>query len=338
MGTTLTPVSSFDAVVCPNPGEPVRAGGGIGTKITIAGVTIDGELHYTGLVSGARVKHLGGASKTLAVTVAGNDVTVQLGTDAGSNVTSTATDVVNKILTVPAALALLSVTAGGTGLGTPTVVDWVKLGAGPVGSIRISLQALLNRTKYIYDKIILGLLSFKSLTIDTTGETAVTPTPGQGTADIWQTGNSLSEGGKFTTSGIKFRNVTALGNPAGTTALNNDLRPINITKAWGIVETTGGGGIVIRDSCSTTNAVVSGLAIKITMATPMESTYYVPNITLHNHPDPMTTPVISKLNVKAQILNASQFNIAIYDSTTAMAVDPGVTKVLVSYSVDGRQL
>mgnify|MGYP003480685253 FL=1 len=87
MGTTLTPVSSFDAVVCPNPGEPVRAGGGIGTKITIAGVTIDGELHYTGLVSGARVKHLGGASKTLAVTVAGNDVTVQLGTDAGSNVT-----------------------------------------------------------------------------------------------------------------------------------------------------------------------------------------------------------------------------------------------------------
>ena len=335
MGTTLTPVSSFDAVVCPNPGEVARAGGGIGTKITIAGVTIDGELHYTGLVSGARVKHLGGASKTLAVTVAGNDVLVQLGTDAASNVTSTATDVVNKILTVPAALALLNVTAGGTGLGTPTVVDWVKLGSGPVGSIRISLQALLNRTKYIYDKIIFGLLSFKSLTIDTTGETVVTPTPGQGTADVWQTGNSLAEGGRFTTSGLKFRNVTALGNPAGTTALNNDLRPINITKAWGFLEASGG-VLTVRDSCSTATAVISGLAIRVTMATPMTSIYYVPNVNLHY--SPLTTPAIAKLNIKTNILSTSQFEIIVYDGTTSIAVDPAATTLIVSYSVDGRQL
>lgn len=278
MGTTLTPVSSFDAVVCPNPGEVIRAGGGIGTKITIAGVTTDGELHYTGLVSGARVKHLGGASKTLAVTVVGNDVTVQLGTDAGSNVTSTATDVVNKILTVPAALALLSVTAGGTGLGTPTVVDWVKLGAGPVGSIRRSLQALLNRTQYLYDKIIFGLLSFKSLTIDTTGENVVTPTPGQGTADVWQTGTDLVEGGRFTTSAIKFRNVGALSNPTPATALKNELRPLNIVKCFGTI-TINMGSISNHDGASYVPSIV-GNKIKITMLTPMFSAYYtvIPSI------------------------------------------------------------
>ena len=336
MGTTLTPVSSFDAVVCPNPGEVIRAGGGIGTTITIRGVTLDGDLTYTGLVLGARVKHLGGASKTLAVTVAGNDVTVQLGTDAGSNVTSTATAVVNKILTVPAALALLSVTAEGTGLGTPTVVDWVALGLGPVGSIRISLQALLNRTKYIYDKIIFGLLSFKSLTIDTTGETVVTPTPGQGTADVWQTGNSLAEGGRFTTSAIKFRNVTALGNPAGTTALNNDLRPINITKAWGLLSTNGTGGITVLDSCSTSSAIIipGNGVIKVTMATPMASVYYVPNVTLHYS----SATDIYKLNAKPQILNASEFYINVYDSTSATPIDVSTKSLIVSYSVNGRQL
>ena len=334
MGTTLTPVSSFDAVVCPNPGEPIRAGGGIGTKITVAGVTTDGELNYTGLVSGARVKHLGGASKTLAVTVAGNDVTVQLGTDAGSNVTSTATDVVNKILTVPAALALLSVTAGGTGLGTPTVVDWVKLGAGPVGSIRISLQALLNRTKYIYDKIIFGLLSFKSLTIDTTGETVVTPTPGQGTADVWQTGTDLVEGGRFTTSAIKFRNVGALSNPNPGTALKNELRPLNIVKCFGTVEISAAGGIIgFYDGASYTPSIV-GNKIKITMLTTMSTAYYtvIPSIMR-----PASLPALhQKLTIMWEYLSATEFYLIAQDNLVdALLAD--MKSVIFGFVVYGRQ-
>lgn len=332
MGTTLTPVSSFDAVVCPNPGEPVRAGGGIGTTITIAGVTVDGELHYTGLVSGARVKHLGGASKTLAVTVAGNDVTVQLGTDAGSNVTSTATDVVNKILTVPAALALLSVTAGGTGLGTPTVVDWVKLGSGPVGSIRISLQALLNRTKYIYDKIILGLLSFKSLTIDTTGETSVTPTPGQGTADVWQTGTDLNEGGRFTTSAIKFRNVS---NPNPGTALKNELRPLNIVKCFGTV-VINTGVIGIYDGASYVPSIDGG-KIKITMLTPMFSPYYtvIPSIMRP------TGATGGKLTIMWERISATEFYLIgqdnFVDISLATVTVTGPTAIRFCFVVYGSQ-
>ena len=145
----------------------------------------------------------------------------------------------------------------------------------------------------------------------------------------------MAEGGRFTTSGLKFRNVTALGNPAGTTALNNDLRPINITKAWGFIDTSGG-VITTRDSCSTTTAVISGLAIRVTMATPMTSIYYVPNVNLHY--SPLTTPAIAKLNIKTNILSTSQFEIIVYDGTTSIAVDPAATTLIVSYSVGGRQL
>lgn len=152
MGTTLQESRTWTQVTSPNPGEPVRAGGGIGTPITIPGTGANGGVTYTPLVASVRVRHLGGVSQTLAVSVAGNDITVQLGTDGAGNVTSTADDVAVEVGGDAGAAALVSVdvTGDGTGLAGISTV-WTTLGGGVLGSIRTGLQNLADRTRYLVD-------------------------------------------------------------------------------------------------------------------------------------------------------------------------------------------
>lgn len=154
MGTILTESSTFDAqITVPNPGEPVRAGGGVGNSVDIPGFNGDpnGRITYTSVVAFVRVEQLGGISMTLGVTISGNDVIVQLGTDAGGNITSTASAVVTQVNAV--ASAFCSAITQGTGAGTPGISGFVELSYGSVGSVRPMEQSLTNRTRYLFDNL-----------------------------------------------------------------------------------------------------------------------------------------------------------------------------------------
>src|SRR5687767_4956126 len=65
----------------------------------ISRVNAHGWIVYRAIAGGTggnaiRVRHLGGVSQALAVSVSGNDITVQLGTNGSSVVTSTTNDVI----------------------------------------------------------------------------------------------------------------------------------------------------------------------------------------------------------------------------------------------------
>ncbi len=150
MGTTITGSPSWTSVTSPNPAEPVRAGAGLGSPIVLAGANVNGGVSYTALVAGVRVRQLGGIGGTLAVSVAGLDITVQLGTDGAGVVTSTAADVVIAINGEPAAAALVTVASTGTGMGLAGVWSgWTPIGESSLGSVRTPLQALLNRSEWL---------------------------------------------------------------------------------------------------------------------------------------------------------------------------------------------
>lgn len=153
MGTQIIPVNQWVNVKTPNPGEPVRAAGGVGLPITIEGNNGDanGGVTYTALVSGARIRHKGGILQVLAVAVAGNDVDVQLDTDGAGNPTSTANAVKAAVDAVAAAVLTTAVT--GTGAGTAGInAFWVSLAAGVQGSVRTPVQDLGDRTEFLYQR------------------------------------------------------------------------------------------------------------------------------------------------------------------------------------------
>lgn len=197
MPTILAEANTFDNVKSPNPGEPGRAGGGVGIAETIEGDNgdVNGGVTYTALLSGVRVRHLGGISQTLGCTHVGNDITVQLGTDAMGVVTSDANDV--KAEVDADAGALVSTTVTGTGAGLAGInTFWVQLANGILGSIRTGLQNLTNRTKFLYTKVyglLLGTLTVKSLRADGTGDNAAVPVAGQIRASngFWASGGNV---------------------------------------------------------------------------------------------------------------------------------------------------
>jgi len=212
MGTILTETSTFTAqVICPNPGEPVSASDSLGTAYLIKGAANDpnGGIYYTAINPLARVRHLGGISQTLLVTVVGTDITIQLGTDGGGNVTSLASAVVAAFLGNAAAIALgnaLLQAAGTAPAGINTA--YIAIGQDALGSIRTGLQALSNRTRYIFNKIVgilFGTLSLKSLKVDGTGDVTVVSSAGDISAsndisalgDISADGNIVSNNGEI---------------------------------------------------------------------------------------------------------------------------------------------
>ena len=183
MSTILTEVSTFTpTVITPNPGEPIKASDTIGTSYLIAGVDFNGGVIYVGKNPNVRVRHLGGISMALAVTVLGDDITVQLATDGTGNVLSTANQVVIAFNLVVAATDRATATAQGTGASIAGIMtSFMKIGDDTFGSIRPALQSLANRTRYLFNKVIgmlFGTLTFKSLKVDGTGDLAAVSSPG----------------------------------------------------------------------------------------------------------------------------------------------------------------
>lgn len=203
MGTILTEVSNFDPqIICPNPGEPVRASDTIGTLYLIAGIGVNGGVLYAALSPLARVQHLGGIGMSLSVTVVGNDITVQLATDGMGNVTSTANQVVTAFNANAMATALATATAQGTGTGIAGVnPNFVSIGQDAVGSIRPGFQHFTNRTRYLFNQvngILFGTLSLKSLNVDGVGGVTIVSSAGdiQASHDITAI-NSLFAGNRL---------------------------------------------------------------------------------------------------------------------------------------------
>lgn len=303
MGTRLkpqatTPGGSFSAYgqpLSPNPLEPVRAGAGevIGSAAyTIQGLNINGDLNYTPQVAGVRIRHLGGISMALAVTVAGSDITVQLATDGSGNVTSTATAVKTAYDAVAAAVALAVVQVGGTGAGLAGVFSsFMPLTDDAFGSIRPSIQTMMNNDSFMYSKVY-GILngtvdpafpsvnnqrSLKALYVDGIGDQVVTATAGEVFAtSANQVGisgllNSRQEPQRFC-----FKDVGAIGttgNPTNTVALKNEIRPSLTCKAWGRVVTDNAGNFVSVSGNNFTPSF-SGGDIQITFASPMDHNTY----------------------------------------------------------------
>jgi len=183
MSTILTEVSTFTpTVITPNPGEPIKASDTIGTSYLIAGVDFNGGVIYVGKNPNVRVRHLGGISMALAVTVLGDDITVQLATDGTGNVLSTANQVVTAFNLVVAATTRATATVQGTGTSIAGIMTgFMKIGDDTFGSIRPALQSLANRTRYLFNKVIgmlFGTLTFKSLKVDGTGDLAAVSSPG----------------------------------------------------------------------------------------------------------------------------------------------------------------
>lgn len=188
MGTILTETPTFDPVAVPNPGEPVRASGGVGTPTTIDGADINGGVTYAALVAGVRVIQLGGTGQTLACTFNGLDVTVQLGTDNAGQVTSTASQVRTEVLAQAAALLSCAVTGNGSGAAAPSV-GWVALGDSALGSIRPALQKLTNRSRWAR-RVFNGSGTHKGLIIDPTQTEGSACTPFDGLRVALDGGNN----------------------------------------------------------------------------------------------------------------------------------------------------
>lgn len=160
MGTLLENEYTWVSQVrVPNPGEPVRTGkdysGSPGPKITLAGDagSVNGDVSYYALAAGVRIRHLGGISKTRAVSVSGSDITVQLGTDGAGAVlnTSSATQIAADVNAHASASLLVNAVAGGTGADKAGIWEpWTALSGGSRGSIRPSIEDLAARTSYLY--------------------------------------------------------------------------------------------------------------------------------------------------------------------------------------------
>lgn len=247
MGTILTETSTFTAqVICPNPGEPVSASDSLGTAYLIKGAANDpnGGIYYTATNPLARVRHLGGISQTLLVTVVGTDITIQLGTDGGGNVTSLASAVVAAFSGNALALALgnaLLQAAGTAPAGINTA--YIAIGQDALGSIRTGLQALSNRTRYIFNKIVdilFGTLSLKSLKVDGTGDVTVVSSAGDISAsnDISALG-AISADGNIISNNGEIRAITGdIKAFAGDIlAITGDVSAVNVNASIDVLAT-----------------------------------------------------------------------------------------------------
>ena len=277
MGTILTPLDIFSEVGSPNPLESIRAGGVEGSAYAIAGLDSNGGVIYTSVTGFPRVRHLGGVSKILAVTVSVNDITVQLGTNAGGAVTSNANAVVAAVL---GATTLVSATVQGTGAGIAGINEnFMPLADDPFGSIRPGLQALTNRTTWLRNGVVKGTRTLAKVHIDAVGEVASLAAAGELLADnAVQVERTANQGLRAEPARIKWRNVgvtAADGNPPSTTPLINELRPTNIIKAEGYLSTDGAGNISVLSGSNIASVTISGTdRIVVTMASPMLTTAY----------------------------------------------------------------
>lgn len=225
MGTILTESDVFGGpVVHPNPQEIVSAAISMGAYRIKGTATPDGDLIFSGATnSNVRVRTLGGVSMALGIIVVGNDISIQLATDGLGNPTSLANAVVALYAGTPAAVALASVVAGGAGTGICGIQPvYMRIGDDDTGSIRPMMQNIINRTRYLYNRVI-GILfatkSVKALYADGTGDLPVAPTAGSIVAS-----NSMTAGNNVTAQ----NNVIALtGNVNAASGSVNALNNVN---------------------------------------------------------------------------------------------------------------
>jgi len=225
MGTILTESDVFGGpVVHPNPQEIVSAAISMGAYRIRGTATPDGDLIFSNATnSNVRVRTLGGISMALSIIVVGNDISIQLATDGLGNPTSLANAVVALYGATPAAVALASLVAGGAGTGICGIQSvYMRIGDDDIGSIRPMMQNIINRTRYLYNRV-LGILfatkSVKALYADGTGDLAVAPTPGSIVAT-----NSMTAGNNITAQ----NNVVSLtGNVNAAAGSVNALNNVN---------------------------------------------------------------------------------------------------------------
>lgn len=333
MGTILIPTDTFDAVVSPNPFEPVRASGAVGVSYRIAGLDSNGGVIYTPIAAGVRVKHLGGIGTALGVTVAGTDITVQLATTAAGAITSTANAVVTAVMA--AASTIVTATAEGTGLGLAGVfTNFMPLTDDPFGSVRPPFQALTNQCTYLRNGVILGTRTVRKLHADGTGDVASAATNGEVWAtNAFQSNVTASQGIRMTQARLAWRN-TGIGandaNPSSSTALLNELRALTLPKCWGIVQTDGAGNIVNVDGASFTATLATG-HILITMATPMANNFYSVITSLD---DSIATP--ARPTHWWRFVSTTQFYLIAQNNF--VDINPATTASKMSFAVFGRQV
>lgn len=184
MGTILTESDVFGGpVVHPNPQEIVSAAISMGAYRIKGTATPDGDLIFSGATnSNVRVRTLGGVSMALGIVVVGNDISIQLATDGLGNPTSLANAVVALYAGTPAAVALASLVAGGAGTGICGIQPvYMRIGDDDTGSIRPMMQNIINRTRYLYNRVIgilFGTKTLKSLYVDGVGDNAIAYTAG----------------------------------------------------------------------------------------------------------------------------------------------------------------
>lgn len=134
--------------------QKITPSAAVAASVTIAGADANGGVGYTADTAGAagnniRVTHVvAGLSTALSVAVSGNDITVNLATDAAGVATSTATAVANAVNAHAGASVLVNAAATGTGAGLAAAAAFTNLAGGadsagnfngtlPIGSVSV---------------------------------------------------------------------------------------------------------------------------------------------------------------------------------------------------------
>jgi len=126
---------------------------GVAAQALIQNIAEDGDLVFTAAQAGTdgnkiRITFVdpGTSSEALAVAVSGNDITVTLGTDIDSNISSTANDVITAIDGSPEASALVTVALadGNDGTGLMNAQGWVTLSGGEAEPFPLNTPVLIT--------------------------------------------------------------------------------------------------------------------------------------------------------------------------------------------------
>lgn len=245
-------------VVSPNPGEVVRAGGGVGTIFVIYGNTVNGDVQIVAKVANVRIQFLGGISQTLAIAgVNGTDLSVQLGTNGAGTVISTAASVVALINGDMAAFGLVTASFGGDGSDIASVLaNYMAISAGPIGSVRPPLEVLTSRTALL--KLIWkSWHTFRGMVLDGVGD-ILSDVPA-GELHIRKVPGNIAPRLKFTFGKLIWSNLDAEGNPAASySPQSNEMCAKSICKAWFSASTDGAGHFTIHDAWNVQNVNVDG--------------------------------------------------------------------------------
>lgn len=167
------------------------------------------------------------------------------------------------------------------------------------GPVRQAFQQLVNRTKWIRDKILDGTRSFKALVIDGTGDQTVAPPAGSlsvsGSATIGGgiavTANAtigavcaigdraiITAGTDLLTAGpasVAWTGTTVASNPLITTPIANKILALNTPKAAGQITVVNGLlASAISDGFGIASIAAVGPNVVITWATPFANPFY----------------------------------------------------------------